>query len=292
MAPVALEGKKHQVGPPHSCPKPWRDPPAKLCGKQTPPTPPGIGIHNGQEGACPRQGPPATANLRMLAPNQQRTMLLLHPHRIIAVTHVVEAQLSHDPPLLVVRDGPTNAEVTNLPATWAGVLPHPTPPALALSVHPASSLGHLSEPPPTRPLSRQVGKQRAPPPRLWPPSPDPGANCGVGKRSHHRGRVQANRADIVRTSREERLCSWEKALRPDRTPINPHPMPSPGPTKPRGPFSSAPAHDPGGPRLPRPLAEHPGRYPGRRGAGAPRRGGAGAPVEAAEGCSGFDRVHV
>ena len=59
---------------------------------------------------------PPAVDLRMLAPQQQRTFLQVHPERIAFVSHVVAPPYAGDPPLLVVKDGPTKVEVTNLPA--------------------------------------------------------------------------------------------------------------------------------------------------------------------------------
>lgn len=67
--------------------------------------------------ADPADAPPV--DLRLLEPHQQRTFLQVHPERIALVTHVVDAPYSGEPPLLVVKDGPTRSEVTNLPAACA-----------------------------------------------------------------------------------------------------------------------------------------------------------------------------
>lgn len=79
----------------------------------------GDGIEGGADDTTPGSlGQPTTvADLRMLAPAQQRALIQLNPHRIALVTHV--AFPTHPDGLLrlIVRDGPTNVEVTNVPAT-------------------------------------------------------------------------------------------------------------------------------------------------------------------------------
>lgn len=69
------------------------------------------------EAEDPPQPPPnPTADFCMLAPAQQRAILLVH--RPAAVPHVVAPVSIGDSSMLVVRDGPTNVQVTNLPAAW------------------------------------------------------------------------------------------------------------------------------------------------------------------------------
>jgi hypothetical protein len=66
---------------------------------------------------------PQATNLHQLAPREQRALLLTHPQRIAAVTHVAPPTHPGDGLLLVVLDGPSNAEVSGLPAPWAGSAP-------------------------------------------------------------------------------------------------------------------------------------------------------------------------
>ena len=87
---------------------------------------------------------PAAVDLRMLAPAQQRALLRREPGRIAAVTHVAAPEHDADSLLLIVRDGPTNVEVTNLPAPRASPLSPPAPGSstLDLPVFPPPILPH------------------------------------------------------------------------------------------------------------------------------------------------------
>jgi hypothetical protein len=58
-------------------------------------------------------------NLHRLAPREQRALLLTHPQRIAKVTHVAPPVHFGDGLLLIVLDGPSNAEVSGLPAPRA-----------------------------------------------------------------------------------------------------------------------------------------------------------------------------